>query len=79
MICLSVSVLVSFIGSNSDPVVRLLRAFKMSHVALAIISVEDAVSMGVCVGNHVSVSAILSHHVSVIHILKHWYDCIAGQ
>jgi len=50
----------------------------MLCVVLAIISVEDAVGIGVCVGNHVSVSAILSHLVSVIHVLKHQYDCIAG-
>ena len=78
MICFKVSISVSVIGPNGDPVVRLFNAFRMSRVALDMISDADAVGIGVCVGNQVSVSAILSRLVSVIHVLKHRYDCIAG-
>jgi len=55
VICLSASVLVSVSGASGEPAVGFWRACRMSHVALVIMLVDDAVGMGVVIGNHVSV------------------------
>ena len=66
--CFRTSVSVSVVSAIGELFVGFWSAWRMSRVALAMMSWEDIVGMGAVVGNHVSVSAIRSRFVSVIHV-----------
>jgi len=50
LICFKVSVSMSVSRGSGDPVIGFCSMWRMSLVALAIISDDDAVGMGVCMG-----------------------------
>jgi len=60
--------LVSVVSASGALIDGCWSAWRMSHVALAMMSYAEMVGIGAVVGNQVSVSAMHSHFVLVIHV-----------